>query len=322
MLPGDYSGHQDTQAASDNGSKSGVKRRTRNRYISVACNECKRRKIKCNGRDKCERCSKLGLDCVYASNSNIRDSEEFQQMKAHVTNLQAQVESLYANISGYQQSRDNATDSYSDSSHATHSRGAQSQASPPPNRKYPIYHGPTSSAYSFNVAKSSLQSMGIAPNPESNDPSLSGEASPLPKPSHTVTSSYPGKDPLWIISRDEAHRLVRQFDEEICVMYPIFDVNSLNARIDLLWRFIEAALRAGFGDPTLPGTDALDDDETNILKMVLASSLLLENNGQSHMAQRLFDSVRPSLETKLWNPPDMKTLILVVLVVSTSGTTY
>lgn len=44
----------------------------------VTSNECKRRKIKCNGNTPCQRCGNLNLECVYAPNccaSNFRDSE-------------------------------------------------------------------------------------------------------------------------------------------------------------------------------------------------------------------------------------------------------
>ena len=53
-------------------------RAKRNRYISIACNECKRRKIKCNGQTPCQRCGNLNLDCQYAPNccNNFKESEE------------------------------------------------------------------------------------------------------------------------------------------------------------------------------------------------------------------------------------------------------
>lgn len=41
-------------------------------------NECKRRKIKCNGQTPCQRCGNLSLECVYAPNccsSSFKDSE-------------------------------------------------------------------------------------------------------------------------------------------------------------------------------------------------------------------------------------------------------
>lgn len=53
-------------------------RAKRNRYISIACNECKRRKIKCNGQTPCQRCGNLNLDCQYSPNccNNFKESEE------------------------------------------------------------------------------------------------------------------------------------------------------------------------------------------------------------------------------------------------------
>jgi Fungal Zn(2)-Cys(6) binuclear cluster domain len=77
-------------------------RAKRNRYISIAwygitlhiegegtserkkadllcdSNECKRRKIKCNGETPCQRCGNLSLECVYAPNccsNGFKDSE-------------------------------------------------------------------------------------------------------------------------------------------------------------------------------------------------------------------------------------------------------
>jgi hypothetical protein len=40
-------------------------------------NECKRRKIKCNGQTPCQRCGNLNLDCQYAPNccNNFKESE-------------------------------------------------------------------------------------------------------------------------------------------------------------------------------------------------------------------------------------------------------
>ena len=60
-------------------------------------NDCKRRKIKCNGETPCQRCTSLGLICIYAPNcrsNNFRDSDEFKRMNAQVGHLQKQVETV------------------------------------------------------------------------------------------------------------------------------------------------------------------------------------------------------------------------------------
>ncbi|KAJ5418490.1 uncharacterized protein N7487_002040 [Penicillium crustosum] len=43
-------------------------RRKRAKYTQVACNECKRRKLKCSGGLVCVRCSRDQVPCVYATN--------------------------------------------------------------------------------------------------------------------------------------------------------------------------------------------------------------------------------------------------------------
>ncbi|KAF7453848.1 Casein kinase II protein [Pyrenophora tritici-repentis] len=62
---------------SDDGAP-GQQRSKRNRYISIACNECKRRKIKCNGNTPCQRCGNLSLKCDYQPNccNNFKESDE------------------------------------------------------------------------------------------------------------------------------------------------------------------------------------------------------------------------------------------------------
>ncbi|KAH6612746.1 hypothetical protein C7974DRAFT_84752 [Boeremia exigua] len=40
--------------------------------VSKACDACKRRKVKCNGQERCQQCSHLGLRCVYSASGKLR----------------------------------------------------------------------------------------------------------------------------------------------------------------------------------------------------------------------------------------------------------
>ncbi|KAK9368817.1 fungal-specific transcription factor domain-containing protein [Lipomyces kononenkoae] len=51
-------------------------KRKRSKYVSMACFECKRRKVKCNGEKRCERCTKMNLECAY------RDTAEYMQPRS------------------------------------------------------------------------------------------------------------------------------------------------------------------------------------------------------------------------------------------------
>src|SRR5947207_1997094 len=97
------------------------------------------------------------------------EHREFQQMRSHILSLQEQVDNLYANLNSLREQRH---DSYPSIERAYSHEGARSgpvsvsnARTLPPLRKaseqrsLPQFLGPTSSAYGFDVAKSSLQTM-------------------------------------------------------------------------------------------------------------------------------------------------------------------
>ena len=126
---------------------------------------------------------------------------------------------------------------------------------------------------------------------------------------------HPTKDPIWSIKRDEALRLCRIYEEEIGIMYPLVEIEKVTQQASLLYTFMEAATRTGFTKRGVLGSDGLQDDATNLLKMILATTLVVEGGGQSELGQRLFLSVKPVIESKLWGPLDIKTIQLFGMVV-------
>lgn len=40
--------------------------------VSKACDACKLRKVKCNGQERCQQCSHLGLRCIYSVSAKPR----------------------------------------------------------------------------------------------------------------------------------------------------------------------------------------------------------------------------------------------------------
>lgn len=319
----------DKRKADDDANASGGPSHTRskrNRYISIACNECKRRKIRCNGQQPCNRCGNLNLECVYAPNcctSTLKDSAEFQQMRNHISALQDQVNELYAQVNELRTRQDAAPpfpapdpifnqDGHPRSMSA--SRTLPPLVSPksrPPQRVLPQFHGPTSSMYGFDVAKSSLQTMGITNNPGDEgivSQERSRAASPIrPQPPH------PTKDPLWLIDANEVTRLCHVYEEEIGIMYPVVDLAKIIKHANGLYKFISASLRTGFGQVSLPGNDAFDDEDTTVLKMILAITLVVEGNGRSDVGQRFFESAKPAVDMKLVTNTGIQSVELLVL---------
>ncbi|KAF2094716.1 fungal-specific transcription factor-like protein [Rhizodiscina lignyota] len=317
-------------------------RSKRNRYISIACNECKRRKIKCNGETPCQRCGNLGLECLYAPNccSNFKDTDDFKRMNAHIATLQQQVDSLYSNLSSLRNQVDavaiaqNQSAMYNQppfgrSSSIPETPGGTSIPVPRPKStpKHPRFQGPTSAAFNIGVAKSSLQNMGITATEDNNEGMETNDGTPTGSPkTHPTgipfapsglyqkpTGAHMTKDPIWLLTKEETIRLVNEYQDEIGLMYPMLDIDKFLQHANMLYTFLEAANRSGLMQIALPGGDSIQDDQTNILKLVLACALVLETSGNSELGKRMFEFVKPTVDAQLLSTPDCKGVQMIIL---------
>ena len=251
-------------------------------------------------------------------------------MNASLQSLQEQVDNLYAQLNALRGGQEHSgilqqsTSSYPIHPSLEHenSRNLFQDVRSPLRQgsRHPQFQGPTSSAYSFEVANSSLQTMGITQVDETDEhagalvkdvpgPASQDQAPPAPMNMH------PNKDPLWSINKDEAVRLCRVYHDEMGIMYPIVNIEETISRTKFLFTFTESAARTGLISFEKPGADALGSDDNNILKMVLATALTVEGNGESQLGKRLFHSVKDSSQNRLWASIGLKGLTLLVIVV-------
>ncbi|KAF1814220.1 hypothetical protein P152DRAFT_506163 [Eremomyces bilateralis CBS 781.70] len=308
--PGSEDRHSGSKRKADSSGQQ--QRAKRNRYISIACNECKRRKIKCDGKTPCQRCGNLSLDCVYAPNccTNFKDTEDFKRMQTNIDTLQQQVNTLFTNLTSL---RDSVETSFNTlATNPVFSQPVDQRAlplpslpspspNPPPSHKQ-RFRGPTSSAYNLGVANSSLQGMGIGASDEAlEEAGITQDETPRasPHPRHAKSAMPMGKDPLWLLTREEAVRLVRVWQEEIGVMYPVLDVTQTLQHANNVYQFLEAAVKTGFSTTGWTGPDALVDPETILLKVVLATTLMLDSSGKSDIGKKLYDSIACYIEEQL-----------------------
>ncbi|KAI5299808.1 hypothetical protein KEM55_001655 [Ascosphaera atra] len=255
---------------------------------------------------------------------------EFRSMRARIETLEAHVNTLYSNVNDLYHKRDGQSIASNrpsiapdgslsaDKAHVAHSSphssSLRSESQQPP-LKRPRFHGPTSNAFNFDVARSSLQTMGITNPTDENIRPPEDDQTNTQLPSFPQLLSHPSKDPLWTIGRPEVLRIMQAYAEQVHVMYPILDMKKAYNHANLLFNFIEAADRTGLAMRSLPGADGLYDDDTCILKLLLAASLLAEKNGESEMAGNLFSSVKDKVMEKIFEPADLKSLQLLFLTV-------
>ncbi|KAL8771154.1 MAG: hypothetical protein Q9209_003325 [Squamulea sp. 1 TL-2023] len=272
-------------------------RAKRNRYISIAC-------------------------------TGFRDSNEFQAMSNTIQSLQDQHRRLYAEISALRNvQHDSNTSSYPDPSSYPHQpsmmptqpQGPYQAASPvtaPSRVKHRRFQGPTSSAFNIDVAKSSLQTMGLTDPILIEEQVHDYEDSTSPHQQHASNLLAPSqfaKDPIWNVGKDEAIRLCRVYDEEIGVMYPMLDMDEMVKKADQLFTFTKAATKTGLIDRSRPSVDSIQGSDIDLLKMILATALVLEGGGQSDLGSALFDTIKGSCENKLWETPDIGGLRVLVI---------
>ena len=257
-------------------------------------------------------------------------TREYRAMSTHVQSLQEQVNNLYANLEALRHGQEyivqpiHAQESFPLHPALAHSGspGLYRNASPPAqgHGSQPRFQGPTSSAFSFDVARSSLQTMGItAPGMQEeagyDDDEMIPRGSPRQQAPTASMTVHPNKDPLWKMSKEEAIRLCRAYEEEMGIMYPIIDMEKLITQANMLFDFTEAAARTGLMKRAMPGPDRLANNDVNVLKMVLATALIVEGEGQSDLGRMLYESCREAFEGRLSGPVEIKGLILLVLVV-------
>ncbi|KAK4174572.1 putative fungal-specific transcription factor [Triangularia setosa] len=311
-------------------------RSKRNRYTSIACNECKRRKIKCNGQTPCHRCGNLNLQCLYAPNccSNFKDSDEFRDMSAQVSRLQEQVDTLFSAMNALRQETSTRRlapiqDRILPPPVATGSLSPIPTLPPVsrPRHGYRVpssFHGPTSIAFTVDVAKSTLHRMGYTdvtedsasqpaePTPHPS-PALAPLAAPPAPPSSSSSPSANSRDPILEFDEAEMLRLCQLHEEEVGAMYPVIPIETVKQHVQSLGPWLATVKQnPAAAQQSMPD---LNDQKTLVLKMVLCCALVVEEHGNSARAAHLYESIQPVIDRTLMSEPaDIVKLPLLALV--------
>jgi hypothetical protein len=142
-------------------------------------------------------------------------------------------------------------------------------------------------------------------------------ASP-PFAAHPILAApmHSDKDPIWSISKQEALRLVHVWHEEQGIMYPFLDMDKVLRYAEMLFTFVEAAARSGLMQGAMPGADAIYDDQTSVLKLVLAITLIMEGGGKDPLGEKLFENVQRVIERIMSEPVSLHSISLLALAVS------
>lgn len=156
-------------------------------------------------------------------------------------------------------------------------------------------------AYSLDVANTTISNMGYRGIADGE------EAAPHVEDLGMTIAPGPS-DPLLDFDKNEMVRLCRLHEEEIGIMYPVLNVQSVINHAKSLATFLETV---GNQRPM----EMLNDEKTLQLKIVMCCGLVVEEHGHSDKAIRLYESMENVLNRKLMaEAGDVSNLPLLALV--------
>ncbi|KAL5622419.1 hypothetical protein FOBRF1_001669 [Fusarium oxysporum] len=314
----------------------------RGKYISKACNECKRRKSKCNGQQPCGRCVQHSLNCIYAPSASTSQSDSSTKV---IKSLSQQVAQLQDNLQELRNDRRTSAvtavspgeglESASQTSlRRPLSRHAMSTAAKEDAADLAIHTHTTTATitpsstgqprqpavnYTFNLelARQHLRAQGSrAGDSESSDTANLSESllnRPLVAPESWNFTKLT-IDPLWLIDKQEALRLCHVYEEEIGNSYPLLTLSSLVENTHKLYDAMEAGSRSGFAFASLPGPPLITADKIDILRLALSSALTIETSGSSGLGNALFAKAQERISSKIWESPSFDSISLFTLM--------
>ncbi|PTD03996.1 hypothetical protein FCULG_00002068 [Fusarium culmorum] len=233
-------------------------------------------------------------------------SDEFKQVTVQLGRLQEEVGWLHQTVKTMQ-SEPGRFPSIGNQAMA-HSHGASTIAASPShssasyNRhdgsKYGSFRGPTSMAFSLDVANNTINNMGYKGISDDDQQMNEGPGAMSMRP----------MDPLHDFDKDEMVRLCRLHEEEIGIMYPVLNIQSVISHAKSMSTFLESVRHQN-------PRELINDDKTLQLKIIMCCALVVEEHGHSDKAIRLFESMDTVLNRKLMaEAADVGTIPILALV--------
>jgi len=260
-----------------------------------------------------------------SSRTLLTRSSEFKDLTGQLASLQGQVNFLLQNLNSLRGALGHETFTQEDIYYQSQVNEAAAALSAPQaalidpalqlrkqGSSQPSFQGPTSPAFSLGLARSSLQSMGITEGAPADDAAAQDHLVAELARAQKANPHATGKDPLYSVTKEEALRLCTLYEDEVGLMNPIVDIQDVKGHASIMYTMMDAAARV-LGTAHHPN-DTIQDEGTDLLRLVLAIALVLEGTGQSELGTRLFDSVNSVKNYRNVDAPILKDIQIVILM--------
>ncbi|KAK6706746.1 hypothetical protein SNK04_007765 [Fusarium graminearum] len=277
-------------------------RSKRGKYTTVACDDCKKKKLKCipTADDKnCERCVSGGLSCTFGTTTvqlpKDRSEKYNQSLGSEISQLRQQVSELIVVVHELKQ-QTQRPQSQNPATVSPHTRDNIAIHSPASARsqvpRQPHFVGPTRSAFGILVGERSLNRIGV-PKFDSMPPS--GAQSPV-----GPTSDEPISDlDFWnCCTANDVTRYLVTFQEEVESVYPFIDIGDYIAQSKEILQIVQGA-------SSITDDERLCSQDITLAKVAIATGLILDEP---------MDSVQLNLSSILSPQVDLKEIQLLAML--------
>ncbi|KJZ75171.1 hypothetical protein HIM_05365 [Hirsutella minnesotensis 3608] len=288
------------------------RRPKRGKYTPVACDECKKRKLKCipAGDGGCERCVTGGQVCAYASGTpqTVRQkhqSDQVQTLSEEMALLRQQVADLVGTVRQLKDrpAQASSTTGQTPDTNVTQTPSTTQKEAVP---KEPQFVGPTRPAFGLMVGERSLTRMGI---PTYESPPASGADSPTDPPPRDMTSEAD----FWLrCTPADVSRLLTLFEEEVESVYPFIDISDLASRAQQILDFVREIQPVD--ESRNGGQKPISFRDVEIAKIAIAIALTVEGPGRSELATRIAESVEQRVSRLLSPQVELKEIQLLAML--------
>lgn len=245
------------------------------------------------------------------ANLVLRGDSRFDALSRQLETLQREMRTLFARL---HQLESGSPAAPSKPFSSTQEAGGLHRILNPP--QSPSYVGPTSAEFGLSrpgEAHSGKNGNDNRPTGnEDEDVCLSTAVETLasPGPSRTLDT----EDPLKILGVEETLRLVQIYEDTVGIMYPCVDLASVRTYVVEYYH-----LHTNNGQAKKPASVSDQDwfhaRDIQVLKILLATALLVESHGQSESAAQLADSVEDRFASRLKIAQvDMKEILILTLL--------
>jgi hypothetical protein len=274
-------------------------------------NECKKRKIKCLRKEEspsCERCTLVGSECVlapnqsYASllirtdeashldhnlpnNANLDHQARFAALDRKLNLLVRRVDELQTEVRNSRSEESTQQHDIPENSRSNHESGDHLRQDSPPVQ--PQFVGATRSAFDLNVARSSMNNMGL-PTDFPTGSATDDPVATLRKENLELFSLF---KPLRQLGKEKVLRLISVFEGELHPAHPYLNIADI---VSLVHRFFER-----YGGEELTGTQDVSNDERAagqlefmVVTTVIACAQAVDSLGATVLSKQLVKSAQ------------------------------